>query len=308
MSLSKARFEEVPCPLCGQNEPSRIGIRGNREYHGADPQSIPHVWTYVTRCRRCDFIFTNPMIRGVEHLEEAYYSDPDAYQATMAEDMSSMFGLRLDQIEKQRKPGRLLDVGAGKGEFLATARRRGWEVDGVEPSAPFCRYAKERHGLELRQGYLGQTSGLAEGSYDAVTLNHVLEHVEAPAVLLELCARYLKPGGVLFIEVPNSDSYLLRLADLVFRAKGLDWSTRLSPLHPPFHRFGYTERSLTFALQRAGLTVAGMTTFSGADRGCKGAGQGSLLARCRDTASFLLSALGNRELLATVAGKRRDNR
>jgi len=301
MTVPGWHLEEIPCPLCGGRASRRLGRRGNREHHGADPHAEPHAWTYVTRCARCDLLYANPMIRGMEHLERAYYGDPALYQATADGDPARMFGHRLDLIERLQPAGRLLDVGAGKGEFLSEARRRGWVVQGVEPSEPFCRYARATYGVDVHVGSLGSLKDLPEESFDVVSLNHVLEHVEAPRELLETCARYTRRGGLVFVEVPNTDSYLLRLVDLYFRAKGLDWSSRLSPVHPPFHAFGYTSRSLRFALERAGLRVETLSTYSGTDRGYRSGGGGSLAPRLRDVAAAALDRLGNRELLVAVA-------
>ena len=211
-----------------------------------------------------------------------------------------MFRSRLDMLSRFCLPGALLDIGAGKGEFVAEANKRGWQAVGVEPSGRFAAFARERHAADVRVGLLGPNLGLPAASFDAVTLNHVLEHVDAPESLLRVAAGFLRPNGVLFIEVPNSDSYLLAAADAYFRLKGLRWSSRLSPLHPPFHRFGFTPRSLKFLLDRAEYHVLTLETYSGRDRGCSDA-TGGLAPRLRDAASAAFSVLGRRELLVAMA-------
>lgn len=293
------RLETVDCPLCGSSRFRKLGIRGNREHFGADPNTEPHVVTDVVRCLQCDFIYTNPMIRGLEHLEADHYADPARYEASAGNDAARMFASRLGLIARHKEPGLLLDVGCGKGEFLEEARKRGWRVAGVEPSEGLCAYARSTYVLEIHHGTLDSTHPAAPASLDAVTLNHVLEHVDRPDALLRAIRPLLKPTGILFVEVPNCDSYLLRAADLYFRSKGLAWSSRLSPLHPPFHRFGFTEKSLRFALERAGYGPAAFETFSGRDRGY-GGGRRSVAARLRDAASAALDLLGNRELLVAV--------
>lgn len=294
------RLETVDCPLCGSPRFRKLGIRGNREHFGADPDAEPHVVTDVARCRECDFIYTNPMIRGLEHLEADHYADPARYEAASEGDPARMFAARLDLVARHKEPGRLLDVGCGKGEFLAEARKRGWAVSGVEPSEGLCAYARSAYSLDVRHGTLDQVRPAEPGSLDAVTLNHVLEHVDRPQALLSAIRPLLKPDGILFVEVPNCDSYLLRAADLYFRLKGLAWSSRLSPLHPPFHRFGYTEASLRFALEKAGFVTAAVETFSGRGRGY-GGNHRSPAAFLRGAASAAFDLLGNRELLAAVA-------
>ncbi|MBI3299550.1 MAG: class I SAM-dependent methyltransferase [Elusimicrobia bacterium] len=234
----------------------------------------------------------------MEHLEAAHYADPLGYQAAAEGRGEAMFASRLDLITRHRAPGRLLDVGCGKGEFLSVARTRGWAVAGIEPSQGLCEHARAAYGLDVRLGTL-ETAGAEAAAFDAVTLNHVLEHVERPLELLRGARGLLKPDGLLFVEVPNCDSYLLRAADAYFRLRGLDWSSRLSPLHPPFHRFGFTVASLLHALRAAGLEPVELVTYSGKGRGYRG-GRG-LAAVMRGAAAALLDLLPNRELLAALA-------
>lgn len=290
------------CPLCASDRLRLLGVRGTREYFGADPSAEPHLTTAVLRCRRCDFIFADPVHPWMDRLEQAYYSDPDRYSATAGCDSTPMYLARLRMIEEFRSGGALLDVGAGKGEFLAQAAVRGWKVQGVEPSPAFCKYARDRYGLDLHVGTLDEAEAIPLGHFDAVTLNHVLEHVAQPFRLLRTIRGYLKGDGLLFVEVPNCDSYFLRLVDLYFRLRGLKWSSRLSPFHPPFHRFGFTARSLAFLLEREGYGVLRMTTFSGRERGFhqkKSRWHPEVLLR--DLASAMLQFVGNRELLTVVA-------
>lgn len=290
------------CPLCGSAARGRrIGTRGNREHFGADPHATPHLWTNVLRCCDCDFLYTSPPLPlGVE-LERAYYNDPGRYAAFQAGVGQRSMRRRLGWLARYAK-GRLLDVGAGKGEFVLEAGRTGWEAVGLEPSPAFCDYARERLGVTLVCGSLGSEAGIPAASFDLVTLNHVLEHVEEPVLLLRSIAAYLRPGGLLFVEVPNCDSLFLRMTDLYFRLRGVPWSSRLSPLHPPFHRFGYTPRSLALALGRAGFAIVARRTFPGADRGYRVLGGGDALAhRLRTVASRALSLLPNRELLCVLA-------
>ena len=283
-------------------ETRHLGIRGNREYFGADQTSEPHLWTNVVICRHCGFVFTDPEVLGAEYLERDHYGCSSRYEATQCDDYKKMFSSRLRLIGDHAVVGALLDVGAGKGEFMLTAAMMGWEVDGVEPSADFCRYAKETHRLDIHHGVLGEVPEIDNRLYDAVTLNHVLEHVDDPHDLLKKAANRLKPEGVLFIEVPNCESSLLRLADIYFRFKGLKWSARLSPFHPPFHKYGYSAKSIAYLLYACGYDILTTKSFSGFDRGYKSReGSGALAKRLRACASYGLNLLGDKELLAVIA-------
>lgn len=301
MSVREEKWfkKEIVCPLCGGDKFKQLGIRGNREYFGADPTATPHIATNVVECRTCRFIFTNPMIYGMEHLEHSYYNNPEKYQQDAQGNIPGMFGRRLDYISSFVKGKRILDVGAGKGEFLSMAKKRGWDVWGIEPSAEFCRYAKTKFGIQIESGYLKESSFKGQ-QFDLITLNHVLEHVDDPHALLKIISPFIAPGGVLFVEVPNTGSLLLKAADIYFRMIGLKWSSRLSPLHPPFHKYGYSKKSLRYLFNKSGYEVVHFRTYSGKDRGRKTTPLTFSVAM-RDAASWVINLLGNRELLGAVA-------
>ncbi|MEF7616692.1 class I SAM-dependent methyltransferase [Aquincola sp. MAHUQ-54] len=125
--------------------------------------------------------------------------------------------------------GRLLDVGCGSGEWLATMRRHGWQVAGVEFDDTAAALARSR-GLAVATGTLEQQR-FAPASFDAITLNHVIEHVPDPAATLRECARLLRPGGRLVLFTPNAAS----LGHAWFGAcwRGLEPPRHLQVLSPP---------------------------------------------------------------------------
>jgi len=291
------------CPLCGSDRWRVLGIRGNREHAGADPRATPHLFTNVTRCGICDFIVANPPIPEAEALEAEHYGKAETYDAAGDDARaSSMFRDRITLLSHHAARGRLLDVGAGKGEFLREARAAGYEVEGVEPSAGLSAFARSR-GLAVHHGLLGAVDDIEPRSFDIVTLNHVLEHVPAPRPFLATVRGYLAERGVLFVEVPNTDAHLARVVDLAFRARGRDWSCRLSPVHPPFHSQGYTARSLRWVLEHEGFEVLEMVTRSGRDRGV-GRSHALSSRAVIDVAFRAFSLLGNRELLLAIARPR----
>lgn len=98
--------------------------------------------------------------------------------------------------------GMILDVGAGTGDFLLAAKKRGWEVQGVEPNEG-ARSLASKKGIELSQN----TASLPSHQFDVITMWHVLEHVPNPADQIDELSRLLKPDGLLVIAVPNFKSY-----------------------------------------------------------------------------------------------------
>jgi SAM-dependent methyltransferase len=195
-----------------------------------------------------------------------------------------------------------LDVGSGKGEFLYEAVKDNWEAVGIEPSEEFCEFAQTKYKVKAFHGSLDQSNEIQKSYFDVVSMNHVLEHVGRPHELLKLISCYLVEDGLIFIEVPNADSYFLRIIDIYFKLKKLNWSSRLSPLHPPYHKYGYTKQSLKYLLDKCGYKVVAVKTFFGKDRGYKKKRKGSIVeALLRDLVSTVVNFLGNRELLCVIA-------
>jgi 2-polyprenyl-3-methyl-5-hydroxy-6-metoxy-1,4-benzoquinol methylase len=110
---------------------------------------------------------------------------------------------KLNLINSQQcNKGRLLDIGAGTGDFLLVAKNNGWETIGVEPSDRAKAIAKSK-GIS----FVEQTSELEDHSFDVISMWHVLEHVpDLDKQIIEL-KRLLKPSGTLIVAVPNFKSF-----------------------------------------------------------------------------------------------------
>jgi 2-polyprenyl-3-methyl-5-hydroxy-6-metoxy-1,4-benzoquinol methylase len=102
----------------------------------------------------------------------------------------------------QPNKGRILDIGAGTGEFLSIAKQNGWETIGVEPSEK----AKQ---IAINKGisFVPNLAELENHSFDVITMWHVLEHVPNLDQQIKELKRLLKPSGSLIIAVPNFKSF-----------------------------------------------------------------------------------------------------
>lgn len=96
----------------------------------------------------------------------------------------------------------LLDVGAGTGNFLIGARRKGWKVSGVEPNTDARRLASEK-GIELQKN-LNAING---EKFQIITLWHVLEHLPNLKESVQQLSELLEDDGTLIVAVPNFKSY-----------------------------------------------------------------------------------------------------
>ena len=98
--------------------------------------------------------------------------------------------------------GRVLDVGAGSGEFVFLMRALGKGAVGVEPNRSYSAWCREELGLDVRTAHL-EPELFEAGSFDLIRLNHVLEHLNDPVKYLAMVRAWLAPGGVIHVEVPN---------------------------------------------------------------------------------------------------------
>jgi len=132
----------------------------------------------------------------------------------------------------QPQKGRILDIGAGTGDFLAVAKNDSWQTIGVEPSEKAKEIAKNK-GVS----FVAATSELENHSFDVISMWHVLEHVPDLDKQIKELKRLLKPTGTLIIAVPNFKS---------FDAKhyGKFWAAYDVPIH--FWHFSKTAIKLLF--------------------------------------------------------------
>ncbi|HEA28537.1 MAG TPA: class I SAM-dependent methyltransferase [Leeuwenhoekiella sp.] len=112
-----------------------------------------------------------------------------------------MLGYKFRSIQQYQTQGRLLDLGAGTGDFLVEANKKGWSISGVEPNAQARNLAKSK-GINLNTD-LSEISG----KFEVITLWHVLEHVYDLDYYLEFLKTHLAENGILIIAVPNFKSY-----------------------------------------------------------------------------------------------------
>jgi len=103
---------------------------------------------------------------------------------------------------EQSQKGRILDIGAGTGDFLLTAKNDGWETVGVEPS-------DRAKNIAIQKGisFVNEISDLENNSFDVITMWHVLEHVPNLELQIQELKRLLKPTGTLIVAVPNFKSF-----------------------------------------------------------------------------------------------------
>jgi 2-polyprenyl-3-methyl-5-hydroxy-6-metoxy-1,4-benzoquinol methylase len=164
-----------------------------------------------------------------------------------------LYRRHLDALAKAAPPpGRLLEIGGARGVFLDMARKRGYDVQGIEMNPYATRYANDEFGIPTVQGEF--ESWRPDAPFDAVAAFDVIEHVPRPDLFLERMRDALAPGGVAVIGTPNASS-LLGMA-----AEATAWSSGGRSAYPAWRFYGrgehltaFDRRSLSAALTKAGL-------------------------------------------------------
>jgi 2-polyprenyl-3-methyl-5-hydroxy-6-metoxy-1,4-benzoquinol methylase len=162
----------------------------------------------IFRCRDCGVQFMNPQYSDA-YLKE-YYSRYTVDEPHWDEPLMACHHFYVSLIERVKpSKGRLLDIGSGKGHLLRSAAERGWKAEGYEVDAATAETTGKKLGLTVHAGSFPSLP-LESGTYDAVTVHHVLEHLKDPDPYLRKIHSLLKPDGVLFIALPNIRALLRR--------------------------------------------------------------------------------------------------
>jgi 2-polyprenyl-3-methyl-5-hydroxy-6-metoxy-1,4-benzoquinol methylase len=146
-----------------------------------------------------------------------------------------------------REPGVVLDIGCGNGKLATMLHSYGWEVCGQEFDVKAASIAKSR-GVKVFVGELDAIVGAH--IYDAIVMNHVVEHIPDPVNLLRNCKRLLKENGRLVITTPNADS----LGAVLFQSY---WRGYEAPRHLNI----FTPKSLRSILFKSGFDNPVLSTL-----------------------------------------------
>jgi 2-polyprenyl-3-methyl-5-hydroxy-6-metoxy-1,4-benzoquinol methylase len=174
-------------------------------------------FTYI-RCVACGMIYVSPRfkeeINNKIHSQERYM---EHYKYKVIPSINYRKNVLASNKYKQvmkffKKPGRVLDIGCGLGEVLSIFNDNGWDCTGVDFNPFAIDYAYKHFQLEIISENIFDFK--AESEFDLIMMWGVLEHVYNPFKLLKKVNKMLKKGGLLVIEVPSSDSLLVRYCEL----------------------------------------------------------------------------------------------
>lgn len=226
----------VGCPLCGAMASARLLWRR----HGFD-------WL---RCRADGMVWVSPQLlpTSVAAIYAAGHAAKSTGLGRTDRPVPPRYRRILERIaDLAGGKGRLLEVGAFDGLFLQAGMDAGWQVSGTEIDAAAAADAGRR-GIAMHVGAL-ETADYRPAEFDAIALRDVIEHLADPRADLVRLARWLRPGGVLYVYTPNFDS-------LTRRCYGQGWGAVVFPWHFSY----FSAATLDRMVSEAGFTVAGMSS------------------------------------------------
>jgi 2-polyprenyl-3-methyl-5-hydroxy-6-metoxy-1,4-benzoquinol methylase len=214
------------------------------------------VKTTLVRCQDCGLVYQNPRPTldeiGVHYPAEYESYNPETDNKSMPRLLRKAveYGInkRCRFVIRQKKQGRLLDIGCATGTFLrGMAKYPGWELNGVEISEHAAKIAREAYSLNVFNGTL-EEAAYPEHYFDAITLWDVLEHLHDPSSSLDEIHRILKPDGVIVFRIPNLGSWDAKLF-------GPYWAG----LDAPRHLYVFDQHTLNALLTKTGFEVREMS-------------------------------------------------
>jgi len=227
---------EWNCPVCGSSRSKFVFAVKDYSFRVTADEFG------VRRCLDCSCGYLSP--RPSEQ-DIALFYPPEFYWSyerdTGPMQWDAIIDVRKEQLTakvdwtKSISPGRLLDIGAQKGEFMWSMRQRGWQVEGIELDDSVPNPA----GMPIRYGDF-MAMDFEPGSYDCITMWAVLEHVYRPVDFVRRASSLLRSGGRFVALVTNFNSVQGRF----FRADDC-----------PRHLTLFTKRSVKQLCEDHGLTL-----------------------------------------------------
>lgn len=234
------------CPVCSSE---RIGPAFQARGAGLGEAEF-----LVQRCFACGLGWTDPAPADDQigrWYPPAYYGKDNVRFNPFFEWLVRWFRRRRARVIARLVPGGpILDIGCGRGFMLSFLRQAGFEPHGVELNEAAAWHARNRLSLEVHVGSVLDAPYGPE-QFQAVVLWHSLEHMRFPERILAHAKQVLKPGGLLVVAVPNSDSLQARW-----------FGNRWFHLDVPRHYFHFGSRSLKGLLSKLGFEIVREDHFS----------------------------------------------
>lgn len=233
---------DEPCKLC-ESTTHRIVATEDR-----DGRPLTTVM-----CNGCGLIKSHPLPSREqldEYYKKQYRSDYKGARTPKRKHIFRYSSYALTRLKHLAKAGfargHLVDVGSGSGEFVFLAQKAGYDVLGLEPHEGYANYTQNTFGVTVQNATL-ERADIKPESVDIITLHHVLEHLPDPVASLGNMRAWLKPEGVIMVDVPDIEA----------------------DRHAPSRRFhiahlyNFNHETLKWTLEKAGFMVLPQVTSRG---------------------------------------------
>lgn len=203
------------CPMCGTQ--SMVNWHRYDEPPEGETAFDLHGSRYVRDLLRCGVCghFVSRTDLDLSALYEGEYMDATYAGNRLRKTYDRIMGLPPEQsdnfarvervVGEAGRRGRLLDVGCGLGVFPARMKEAGWDVTALDPDPRAAEHARTVVGVDAVAADFFSVGAEQLGRFDLVTLNKVLEHVEAPIAMLARARDLLAPGGIIYVELPDGE-------------------------------------------------------------------------------------------------------
>lgn len=277
------------CPLCG-GKPKGISYPYVTQFNDTR-------FTYFS-CRSCKSVYVDPVPNGETFAK--MYAKSDYHDQHYNIDESAEYGESAQLLSKHLSPNSIvLDYGCGVGNFLKACKSHGLLAFGVEFDRDAAQFAARNghcEAVSVEEFLLHPNPA----GFDAIHLGDVLEHLPDPLDTIKGLLRFLKPGGVLFLEGPleNNPSPVFWVARGFGAAKRLVKASHL-PRNAPTHLLRANGSAQQQFILRLGsdLTLSHWQIY---ETGWPYA-RGGQIKRC---VAALAKAMGGRKIAGVTFGNR----
>lgn len=250
------------CPVCKSTQRSVIG---SPKTNSISAKFVNEDYK-VVQCSNCQLYYITPPIsfdnnQWAELYNSEYFSDQsNLLIKRRKKELSERFDVTQKLLKNNGTKIKYLDVGAGEGKGLLEANRRGWEPTGIDIVDNRLQEAKIPGIKFIKSNLLD--SNLQENYFDFIYVDSVVEHVLNPVDYLTKIKSLLRPGGLIYVGVPNEDCLFNSVRKLIFKLTGKrNESEKIKPFDIPYHVIGFNDHSLKYFFDKIGLVVLKKRNF-----------------------------------------------
>ena len=224
--MKKYSFIDIhSCEMCStpSNDHKVMGMRLNKS-QGINPKNKYGISVGVLKCSNCNLIYSSPQPIPSD-IQDHYGTPPEEYwKEEYFKWTPQYFKQQIEFVKKIivfEKGMKALDIGAGLGKAMLSLDHYGFEAHGLEPSIPFHERAINKMDIKPERLKLGTLEDLEykENDFHFITFGAVVEHLYSPKSCIEKAMKWLKPGGIIQIEVPSSNWLISKYMNLFFRLR-----------------------------------------------------------------------------------------